>query len=582
MPDLPTHPRHHTSWVVAAAAVYALLLGGAHLGRPVALFDEPLLYVGARSVLHGGWPHLDFVSVYPPLYYLPTTWSFALLGETALAARLGQLAAHGLLLTSLLWAFHGAGLRGVRLALGGLAALAFSAALPMDPAIFAVTPSLAALCVYLHASQRRDGHRRWSLLAAAGALGGVALITRVNFGLYTLAALSIDQLASPTREARTPDGLRLWLVRDIAPLALAALLLLLAVPLSYGGHVREIWQQTASSSPIERFSFVLHAAEPLERGVVRLGCHGWWLPILPLAWLALRAADARARLRWWSAALATIAVEVLLAWSAPAALPLVILPGLVAVAALSNRRPLPRRERLALIATALFSHHYLSQPDGPHQLAAALPALLLLPSLLEEQDTLPRDRTSLLAIGAFFVALVLPSIYAARPSPAYLGTAFALVRDGERGRSDAERVAGEAARLAAPLAALYPDPDEQAVARFIQQHSRPDEPVFVGVSNPDGPAVHDLRLSWLIGRPPGTRHYLPISELGNTAAARASILSDLDTRDVAWVVEWQLRPGQDEGANATLSRREQNVQEYIEGLYGVVFTQGDFVVRQRR
>src|SRR5689334_7618874 len=62
---------------------YLPWLAAEYLGRPVGILDEPLLYVGARAVLHGAWPNIDFASVYPPLNYLPVAASFAWLGETA-------------------------------------------------------------------------------------------------------------------------------------------------------------------------------------------------------------------------------------------------------------------------------------------------------------------------------------------------------------------------------------------------------------------------------------------------------------------------------------------------------------------
>jgi hypothetical protein len=565
--------------------LYALLLAGDQLGRPVGLFDEPLLYVGARSVLSGGWPHLDFVSVYPPLYYVPTAWSFALFGQTALAARLAQVAAHVVLLAALLWVYHGAGLRGPRLALALLAALALSAALPLDPAIFGVAPSLIALSLYLQALPLRDGRWRWALLAAAGLFGGLALLSRFNFGLYALVALSIDQLASPAREARTRAGLERWLTRDVAPLSLAALLVLLSLNLVYAGHVREVWRQSVASlgSPAHAFAFVWGPAEPLPIGVVQVGAHGWWLAVLPLGWLALRAGSARERFGLWGAALGCIGVALLLAWAAPAALPLVALPGLLASATFAARgRALPRRELVALLATSLYAHHYLSQPDGPHQLASAMPALLLLPSLLgADAGLLPRDRSSLLAVAAFFVALGWPSLSDSRPRLAHLGTSLALLRDGARSTSDAERISEGADPLAPSLAALYPAADELHVARFVRARSGPGEPVYVGVADPDGPAVHDLRLSWLLGRPLGSRHYLPISELGNTAAARADIVSDLQTRHVSWVVEWRRAEQHPDSLNSALPRRERSVQQFIDRTYPVVLTEGDFVVRRR-
>src|SRR5690242_18821191 len=94
-------PGGHRGGVLAALLpplAYLPWLAVEYLGRPVGLLDEPLSYVGARAMLHGAWPNIDFASVYPPLNYLPVAASFALLGETALAGRLAQLAAHWLVL----------------------------------------------------------------------------------------------------------------------------------------------------------------------------------------------------------------------------------------------------------------------------------------------------------------------------------------------------------------------------------------------------------------------------------------------------------------------------------------------------
>lgn len=576
--------RRHTSWGVGAVgAVYASLLFCSQLGRPVGLLDEPLLFVGARGVLDGGWPHLDFVSAYPPLYYVPTAWSFALFGQTALAARLTLIAAHAALLATCLWAFHGAGLRGARLALALLAALAFSAGLPLDPSILGVTPSLLALVVYLQALSQRDGRRRWAMLAAGGLCAGVALLTRLDFGLYALAAMSIDQLVSPPREVRTAAGLRRWLTRDVGPLWLATLLVLLALSLGYAGHVREVWAQSTAraASPAHAFAFVVAAPDSPAQGIAPIGAHGWWLPVLPLAWLGLRARSARGRLGSWSLALACIAAEVLVGWARPGGLPLLILPALFACTWRALRgSPLLRREQVALLATALYAHHYLSQPDRAHQLASAVPMLLLLPSLLDGGGGLPRDRPSLLVIAAFFLALGAPSAYVSRPSLQHLGTALALLLESDGAPGDAERVSGVGG-LSAPLAALYPEQDERSVARFVRARTRADEPVYVTVADPDGPAIHDLRLTWLLGRPLGSRHVLPISEVGNTAAARAGIISDLETRRVQWVVEWRRGPGPADGLGSSLTRRGRAVQELIGARYDVVLTQGDFVVRHR-
>jgi hypothetical protein len=576
---------------------YLPWLAAEYWGRPLGLFDEPLLYVGARAVLHGAWPNVDFASVYPPLNYVPVALSFALFGETVLAARAAQLVAYWLLFGALAAWFRSLGARGGRLSALLLSALALTAALPIQPAVFGVVLAVLALLAYLRGLELARGGARSTLMAGAGLLAGLALLTRVSFGLYAAAAIAVDQLMELWR-ARRPDARaegqgaesradagdvgvpgRARVVADATPLWLSGAALIGALAWAYGGHVRDIFEQsvTVLLRAIDRYAYAAPELEPSLRGFVRFFTRGWWLPLVPLAWLALRAESSRVRARWFAGAGALLAAEIGFAVAWPTALPLLLVPVVAALVGSRARERLGRGEFVALLAVGFFSHYYLSRTDLSHQLASTAALVLLLPSALRQARLLSSPPGWVLA--AFALALAWPSLWSSRPGVAGVRAGLALLADARRFESDAARCASPT--LSPALAAIYPDPVENAVARFVRERTREHEAVYVGVSDHASPAVSDLRLLWLIGRPLGARHYMLLGAVSNTLEAQQSIVSDLEARGVRWVVTW--RPPEAEGSALArpLERGPSLVDDQLETHFREAAVFGAFTLLER-
>ena len=146
--------------VIGAAVAYASLIVAGNLGRSVGALDESMQYVGAMLVRRGDRVNLDFHSVYPPLNYQLTSWAFALLGETALAARLLQVVLY-LILLAFIWSlFRSEGFRGTRLWVMLLVAVALTSPLPGLAAFVGLTPAFVGIVFYLYAIGANSESRR--------------------------------------------------------------------------------------------------------------------------------------------------------------------------------------------------------------------------------------------------------------------------------------------------------------------------------------------------------------------------------------------------------------------------------------
>jgi len=601
-----TEPRGQR-WSAAALLLpfvplaYLPWLGLEYLGRPLGSLDEPLLYVGARAMRHGAWPHIDFSSVYPPLNYVPVAATFALFGETALAARATQIAAYWLLVGALGAWFVSLGARGARLAVLMGATLALSAALPIQVSVFGVALGMLSLLAYVRGLALPTGRVRAAWMVGAGLCAALALFTRVSFGLYSAAAFGVDQAIELWRARGAGGRGRRQLAADALPLWSSAAVVAVAIAWVYGEQLRDMFEQsvTALLRALDRYAYAGPTLEPSLRGAVRWLTRGWWLLAVPLGWLGWRADDERARARAWAGVGLVLAAELGLAAVWPAALPLLAAPVAAAIVyegALRQRMvQLERGELVALLAVCFFAHYYLSRTDLSHQLASTIPLVLLMPSVLPAKGPpakgppakgLPaspehaRRRPDGWVLAAFALALAWPSFWSSHPTTAGVRAGLALLREGTT-TSDAARLAGAPALPAPALAAIYPDATESAVARAVRERTREGEPVYVGVSDHARSPISNLRLLWLLGRPLGARHYLLLGEISNTTGAQQSIVSDLEARGVRWAVTWR---SPDDGS-ATLARPLEPgprlVDDYLSSRFRVTETLGDFSVLER-
>jgi hypothetical protein len=561
-----------------ALAVYTLLVVADCLGRPVGLFDEPMYYVGAMLVRRGARVHLDFHSVYPPLNYWPVAGAFSLLGETALAARTAHCLVYVALLAGIARLFHREGASFRQLAPMMLAAVAVTCALPSLPSFMGVVLAVFVAVAYLNAMATPAGAPRTLSLVIAGTCAGLASLTRVNFGLYSIALVVGDQLIAALGRRDDPQAVRRH-VRDIGLLALPIAIVGVVFLVSVRGYVGSVIHEVVKvpTQALKDYSLVAYRPRLSVTEMAKLS--GLSLMTLPLLWLSMRAEGRKNQMAWVAAAAAVYALELWWGVAHASALPLLVVPVLVGLVwnQLHNQA-LDSREFVALLAVALFAHYYLNRPDIFHQLPSTAPLALLLPSLCGLRG--PAWRSPLLRRAGWLllVASAWPVAWLNRPTRATVRAGVSLLRQGPFSGSDADRVASSVLPLRPPLAMLYRDGDENQAAQFVHERSRADEAVYVGLTDHAHPYVNDVRLSWLVGRWLGARHYMLMSGVSNKPDAEQEMISDLKARRVRWVVLARGMEGDRRFYNRNLTGSTL-LDDYIAGHYTPIARFGTIEIR---
>ncbi len=521
--------------VAAAVFVCALVTIGECLGQPVGVFDEPLHYVGSMLVARGERVHVDFHSSYPPPNYALLSLTFRLLGETAFAARLLHVVLYLILLGGLASFYRRVGSDPRRVWGSLLGAVVLTASLPWFPSFSAVAFALLAVLAYLHALIAASPGARRGALLVAGALGAFAVLTRLNWGAYVLLVFAFDAVVELARLRH--DHYRGWrrLFGDCAALASGAGLSIAVFALTLGRELRTVWHEvvTVPSQALGSYSIPAYA-----HGTSRVGVLGLLVPLFPTLWLSLRSPLPRAR-RVCAATTALLVPLVLwLGYTgdhgfALLAFPILLAPLLHQVFARRIERP----EFVGLSTVAVFAHYYLNRPDFEHQVPSVAPVALVLPFALASAFATPAARRSWAALLVAFV-LAVPALLKEVGQMRTLKTAAAMLLRTTPNGSDAAALA-EAPSPMPPYAALYPDADEVAAARFVRARTLPGQAVYVGMADHTRPFVNDVRLYWEIGRRPGARHYMLAAGVTNTPEAEQEIVHDLIERRVRWVVLWK-------------------------------------------
>ena len=505
------------------------------LTAPLGLLDDGIQVVGAMLVRLGQRPNIDFDSVYPPLGSYVLSAAFGLLGTSGVTYHLLQL------LTA--WVVVVATAAGVvsltnrkRAALPvALLCLVLNAELPgLQSALALAFSLLATLAVLL--ADARSGLPRTALHVLAGALVACLLWTRVNFALYVLAAWAVEALARWS-ELRRGGAARPWL-RDNACFAASLLVCFGLYVVGWGGSLLDLSRQVIFT--LSR-ALVDHVVSPVGSGlsassVRQLFTCGLPMALLPLAWIAVTTRAERGLLsrRVLCVVLALESV-LLLAFGAwrPLWLPLLAAPPIcVSALHLYRQRDVLREEAFVLLLLSLQTHYVLSRPDYPH-FSATFPCLTLLLGLRLARTEL-RDTRALLLLTAAVMAF--PGVYgwrniAVRTKQSVVGLPAvpALVA------SDDALLFGACGPKCQPY---VPDTDELAAASFIRRHTAAQERVYSGLRWHAGTVGNDMRLYWLMRRPPGTRAVMQLLGVTTQPERQEAIASELEQKRVRWAVLW--------------------------------------------
>ena len=519
--------------------VYALAIVVSSMAAEIEEFDDALPLVLGSLVQHGAIPTIDFRAFYPPVGPYVTAAAFSLFGRTVIATRiLGggiYLLVLFLLHRLLLRHFQGSAARAMVVLLAA-ATLGRAVAIPAWPG-FGL--AMAALLVYL--LSREGGALARLTLGLSGALTGLALLYRLNFGGYVALIVAIDLLIEGCPMDRAAWRARQWRTPLFngaifgAPLLACVLAICFCV---YGNRIVEgiIEFSYTSQKLMAKFRFIdLRWSLRLSGAIV-----------FPAVWFCLRLLSKTGKLSWrYLPAMALGLGSVILAGargSDASVVPAIILCQLAGVIGLHFFvLPLARLERVFLLFYILQLHYYLTRADHMHlkflPYSAGLLLILLAPGAMrtgEAGNIIFGRAIELVGCAVLIWAVCWPQ---SKVSVWNLGHGFKLMTEVclHLPFEDSERVLA----FPTPPAAwtlVYPAADELKALRHLRMVTSKADPIFVGVQDHSRVFFSDLRMYWLSGRPIGVRDFQLEDRTTTEAPVQRGIIHDLDRNHVNWVV----------------------------------------------
>jgi hypothetical protein len=521
-------------WCIAFLAI-------ALFGRPIGRFDEAISLVGGQLVHQGYRPQVDFWCLYPPGSFYLTAAGIEVFGQTVLGYRCWSvlLCVPFLLCTARFFSNEFPHSR--RLIPGAVLLVALAVvpniALQVWPA-FAV--SWLALMTYLVAWRGPEAGRLWKI-ALSGLLAGVALLMRVNFGLYVPAVVVCDLVLVWLFKTKAGQS-RVGRGSVLAAGALFAAPLLLSNTIFYaclyGRNTGLVLAQTVLAAQklvsAHRFA-VLDVSAGTACSLA-----------FPMLWFAIRLLAGADRLagKWLvpaalGCALAGAGFAIRHQPAIALYIPALEIALIAAVYVFVLR--LGRSEMCVLLLYTFLLHYYLSRADAWHVAPLQLVGATLVPYLFFSPPGTPAGRRRFSTLGRAFAVIVaaacaFPSIAGLQPLASDFKTGIGLLANGfPDGRvSDGQRILYGAP--AGPWALLCDRSDEREALRFVRSKTSPADPIFVGVADHSRLFWNDVRAYWLADRPVGARYLMFDPGIVTEAPAQTEIIADLERRKVQYAL----------------------------------------------
>jgi hypothetical protein len=462
-----------------------------NINRGLILSDEGVSVYGAARLLYGDLPYKDMWMVgYSPGQFYVLAGLFRLFGESVGVERLWDTsvrAAIGLVVY----------LIARQLATPALALLAWgtSTILLFGRTIYGYTTSPALLlclaAVLFFIMYVREHRSAWLLVT--GATVGTAVLFRHDFGFYALVAIAVVLAfypgasgPAPARRSAGARGRQVLLFVGAAMMVVApvVLLILSVVP------VPDLWSDLVVT-PLTVFTRTRHLPYP---------------PVVPVgtsvsAWLDFYFP--------WLIGAAGVGSVILArrAASHPAD-------------RVAQRIYVYGTAALLLLALTLFAQA-LSRNDEPHRLPAQIPALLagiaLAPRLLRRvPQRLPRTTLSVLTGTSYGVVVLLPLVAQVTGAARLLSV-------------DCRSYLARAGQICV-------NPDQRQAVEYIQAHTAPTDPIFVGLSRHDRIFLSDTMFYFLAARPSATRYHALVPGVATTVPVQQEIIHGLERSRVPYVV----------------------------------------------
>jgi len=539
------------AWAFAPACLYLFV----SMNRTVNTYDEGIILTGAARVLAGAVPHRDFYANYGPGQFLSLALLFKLFGVSVLVERGWDIAVRASIVSLvLLLAGRMAPRRHAVLAAGAcctwLGLLGFSG-YPVFPALAA---SLAGQACLMAARNEADRARA---LPAAGACMGIAALFRYDVGVAGLACTWASVAAA------------WWLSADGTVRQPRALLLAWAlVAAGFGAITVPLFAGYAAFGVIPSFVFDIYTYPVQFYTRMRA---------LPFPGFGSLAASPAGFIVYLPVLVGIATCLALLGgWRRARRLP----PGPQRQAAAARLADLLS---FCLLGLAFFIKG--SVRVSPIHMAMALVVCLVLLAALAT----PAPGRGVFARCLAATAVAVAAGYTALA----LGVGTLLA---------AQNLAWamQPASWAAPTWPPPPDgtcnptaylrrlrcfrvpPDLPQTVRYIRQHTRPGDPIFVGLSRHDMIVTNDVLLYFALDRPPATRWYHFDPGLQTTRPIQQQMVAELQSARPPYVVIETWPVGMPEPNGSSISSGVTLLDDYVRQSYKPVANFGIYGIMARQ
>lgn len=499
-------------WITLALYVFWNVIS--LLGTPVSQFDDAIPLVDGVLVQHGLKPSVDFYSFYPPLQAYANAGLFTLLGKSIAVARIVPGALFVVLAGLIARHFRRTAAASPFVPLVTLvfcSSIGKAISLPVFPG-FAI-----ALIAFLL-------HRRHPL--SAGLLAAVATLFRVNFGGYVLAAVFLSLIVDWRKEVK-----RLWFF--IGGFVLGVTAICLGI----------FHSQTIAATR----QFVITAQRLMAlRGFIdlRLTADIAWTVSFPVAYFLFNSIREPSRIQPRRTAIllallfAMPLITVLIGRSVTVVLPIVLVEYALVVAlnlSMDRERTLSLEVPSLLFFCGLL-HYFLSRADWMHWRLLPIGAVLVI-CCVATRHSISLSHYWPMFVGLLYLAFILVSSDSVTPrlTDAKAGAHLLIQLVANPHLNDAREILDESVPGPGWMS-VYSDQDERNALRFVRSHTRPSDPVFVGVSDTSRVFWNDVLAYWLLDRPIGVRDFQLESRIATEKPVQDRIIVDLQRNKVKWII----------------------------------------------
>lgn len=453
--------------------------------RTINVHDEGIVLTGALRVLHGDIPHRDFYTNYGPAQFYILAFLFKLFGPLGFVERLYDMCLRAMILALC----YGALSFYCRQAIAIITTIICAVWLSYMYPGYASTPVLlfgmvSSLFVFAALSAQRNRY-----LLAAGVATAIASFYRYDAGpllvlantgtLLTLIGLNGQSLAE---KIKTVVTMLCWYAAGVLFTALPVFAVYLPAA-TIDGWYRDVVAYSKDMYPLMR-------ALPFPSFIVCI-IAGIYIPPLVIA-----------------AVIATTIKN----------------PLLLQV----YQRPFAFTVAFGFLSAALYNQAIV-RTDMVHMLPAIIPALLVLAVLVEYRRLQPfiLEKYLQLLLALAFVPTILFLFYCLNIAVAQWPFIWGM-----------EPVAAQSSQppckpIEPPsIAYLLTDQDRLRAICFLATHTKPEEPIYVGLTRHDKIAASDVFVYFAVGRVPPTKWHQLDPGLQTRADIQAEMVQDLTSHNV--------------------------------------------------